>query len=185
MHRRHTALLLLALSAQIGLAQGKDTEKPKQRIVFVCEHGAALSVVSAAYFNKLAREKHLPFEAIARGVNPQEEIAVSARNGLAADGVPLTIREFRGPRQTRGSAAGVVRPQPLSSDDVAGARRIVAFCPLPARFSGGKVTPVENWSDVPPTGAGGNYALARDAILRHLRELIRQLKTGTEPQTHR
>ena len=34
------------------------------KVLFVCEHGAALSIVSAAYFNKIAREEHLPFQAI-------------------------------------------------------------------------------------------------------------------------
>jgi arsenate reductase (thioredoxin) len=169
---RTVRILLLAIiaatAAQVVTAQvvtdqgvsskGKPAESSRQRIVFVCEHGAALSVVSAAYFNKLARKQHLPFEAIARGTNPQEEIAVSARDGLKADGVPLTTR----------------RPQALSIEDAAHARRIIAFCPLPARYS--RVAPVESWSDVPPTGS--NYALARDAILRYLQELMRRLKAA-------
>src|SRR5258707_175196 len=54
-------LALLASVAWAGTASPQSTsaekrDRPRSQIVFVCEHGAALSVVSAAYFNKLARE---------------------------------------------------------------------------------------------------------------------------------
>ena|SRR2546429_2613102 len=143
------------LESQSGQLKSAGS-RPRSEIVFVCEHGAALSVVSAAYFNKIARQEHLPLHAIARGANPQKEIAISARQGLTADGVPFAPQT----------------PQPLSIKEAAQARRVIAFCPLPARYS--KLAPVESWSDVPPTAAG--YALARDAILRHLHELFGQLK---------
>jgi arsenate reductase (thioredoxin) len=127
------------------------------RIVFVCEHGAALSVVAAAYFNKIAKKEHLNLHATARGTEPQKELAISAREGLNADGIPIATR----------------RPQRLSDQDAAHARRIVAFLQLPAGYS--TLAPVETWNDVPPTGSG--YGPARDAILIHLRELIRQLRS--------
>jgi hypothetical protein len=126
-------------------------------IVFVCEHGAALSVVSAAYFNKIAKEEHLNLHAIARGTDPQEHISVSAREGLNSDGVSFETK----------------RPQGLSGKDAAHARRIVTFTPLPDKYSG--LAPIEFWNDVPQTSA--NYGRARDAILKHLRELVRQLKS--------
>src|SRR5258706_15162140 len=59
---------------------------PKTTVVFV-EHGAAKSVIAAAYFNKLASERHLPFHAIAGGTAPQSNISPAAINGLNADGV--------------------------------------------------------------------------------------------------
>ena len=34
-------------------------------IVFVCEHGAAKSIIAAAYFNKLAREMSIDSRAVA------------------------------------------------------------------------------------------------------------------------
>ena len=138
------------------------TNESKQRlhIVFVCEHGAALSVVAAAYFNKIAREEHLDVHAVARGITPQNDIAVSAREGLKADNVVLDTK----------------RPQILSDHDAADARRIVAFCPIPARYT--RKTAIERWDDVPPTGV--NYGIARDAILKHLRELIRRLQADGE-----
>jgi hypothetical protein len=39
---------------------------------------------------------------------------------------------------------------------------------------------VEAWSDVLPTAV--NYGLARDAILKHLKELISQLKSESQTQ---
>jgi arsenate reductase (thioredoxin) len=129
----------------------------KSQIIFVCEHGAALSVVSAAYFNKMAREKQLNMHAIARGTEPQKDLAASARQGLDSDGVSFETK----------------RPQRLSIKDTRYTQRLVAFCPLPPKYH--TIAPVETWTDVPPTGE--NYARARDAILTHLRELIQQLET--------
>src|SRR5882724_10688731 len=133
-------------------AQGRSTEGrsvQRSQVVFVCEHGAALSVVSAAYFNKLAREQHLNVRAIARGTTPQKDISLSAGAGLRADGV----------------ASDTKRPKALSPKDSSPALRIVAFCPLPAKYS--KLATVQTWDDVPPTRV--NYAAARDAILKHLK----------------
>jgi arsenate reductase (thioredoxin) len=152
-------LALMLARPGIGQGQGKDGTsdiRRNKKIVFVCEHGAALSVVSAAYFNKIAHEQHLNFYAIARGTTLQKDLAVSAREGLQADGVAFETE----------------RPQALSDKDVAHARRIVTFVAIPAKYS--KMVPVEIWDDVPPTGA--NYGQARDAILRHLTVLIRQLQ---------
>jgi len=132
--------------------------KNRSQIIFVCEHGAALSVVSAAYFNKIAKEEHLNLHAIARGTEPQPELSVSAREGLNADGVPFET----------------TRPQRLSIKEAALARRIVTFTSLPAKYS--SLVIVEKWTDVPPTA--DNYAGARNAILTHLHDLIRQLKSG-------
>jgi len=53
------------------LASASDLNIPAKDGVFICEHGAAKSVIAAAYFNKLAAERHLNFHAIARGLTPQ------------------------------------------------------------------------------------------------------------------
>jgi len=156
------ALLVMASIAwpEIGQSQGsrgKGRDVENANIVFVCEHGAALSVVSAAYFNKLAKEQHLNLHAVARGTKPQKDIAVSAGDGLKADGVPFEPK----------------RPQALSQQDVTHALRVIAFCPLPRKYSSA-VAPVEMWDDVPATST--NFGLARDAILNHVKELIRQLR---------
>ena len=47
-------------------------------IVFVCEHGAAKSVIAAAYFNKLAQEANSEVRAVARGTHPDSELSPKA-----------------------------------------------------------------------------------------------------------
>src|SRR5262245_11431122 len=81
------AIVTLSLYVN-GQAQDavKETEQTPV-IIFVCEHGAAESIVSAAYFNKLARERHLNFRAIARGTNPDKEISLKVQEGLLKDGL--------------------------------------------------------------------------------------------------
>jgi protein-tyrosine-phosphatase len=153
-------VLALGLSTSMNSQTPQPTGARSQqsiRVVFVCEHGAALSVVSAAYFNKIAKEEHLNLLAVARGTEPQKEVSVSARMGLKSDGIPFES----------------THPQRLSTKDAAQARQIVTFCPLPAKYS--KLAPVEAWSDVPLPSA--NYGRARDAILSHLRQLIGRLKS--------
>ena len=122
------------------------------RIVFVCEHGAAKSVIAAAYFNKIAREIGLSERAIARGTNPDSELSEKAVTGLMEDG--LTSSEST--------------PQKLSSEDLGIAKQVITFCKLPENYQHEKA--IEYWDDVPPVSE--DYERARDAILMHIKKLI-------------
>jgi arsenate reductase (thioredoxin) len=124
-------------------------------IVFVCEHGAAKSVVAAAQFNRLAEERHLPYRGIARGTEPQEDIAPSAAAGLLDDGLPLPVQ----------------KPVKLTKADIEGAARVVAFCDLPGRLIGDRR--VERWS---ASAVGDGYARAREEIVAQLKKLIASLE---------
>jgi len=117
--------VLLALSVAAGEAQ--ITAKPTPSapaIVFVCEHGAAKSVIATAYFNKMAAERGLPYRAEFRGTDPQEALSVRAVAGLKADGVAIP------------SGA----PTKIGAADIAKATHIFAIgCTLPAAvISSGK-----------------------------------------------
>jgi len=131
-------------------------------VVFVCEHGAAKSVVATAYFNKLAAERGLPFRATFRGTSPQENLSVRAVEGLKADGL----------------AVPTGKPAAIGDKDVADATHIFAIgCTLPetARRSG----KAADWSDVPDDQG---YAPMRDAIVRHVKELLDELqRRGKHP----
>src|SRR3569833_1280703 len=61
---------------------------PAGDVIFVCEHGAAKSVIASEYFNKLAAERGLAVLSVARGADPQAALSVSAVKGLQADGLP-------------------------------------------------------------------------------------------------
>ena len=64
---------VVALVAAI-LAGSASHADPSSRqpatVVFVCLHGSVKSVMAAAHFNRIAKERQLPFVAVARGVEP-------------------------------------------------------------------------------------------------------------------
>ena len=157
MLRRRVSLIMLLMCAGVSTRlAGQSNATANPRIVFVCEHGAAKSVIAAAYFNKLAAERGLRERAIYRGASPQAELSVATLKGLRDDGlsVPST------------------KPAAITAADVAAATHIFAIgCSLPAdASSSGKSA---NWTDVPEVSDG--YAASRDAIKRHVEELIDQL----------
>jgi protein-tyrosine-phosphatase len=125
-------------------------------VVFVCEHGAAKSVIATAYFNKLAAERGLPVRATFRGTTPQDDLSVRAVAGLKADGM----------------AVPVGKPAAISEKDVADATHIFAIgCTLSDRArQSGKAA---DWSDVPDDQG---YAPMRDAIVRHVKQLLDALQ---------
>lgn len=121
-------------------------------LIFVCEHGAAKSIIAAAYFNKLASEKNLAIRAFARGTNPDAELSPKTVAGLQADGL-APIESV---------------PQKLSLAEIESAQRIVAFCELPEEFRGKAV--IEQWDGVSPVSE--DYEKARGAIVERVRRLI-------------
>jgi protein-tyrosine-phosphatase len=126
------------------------------RVVFVCEHGAAKSLIATAYFNKLAADRGLPYRATFRGTAPQEALSVRAVEGLKADGVPIPDG----------------KPAALAPGDIAQATHIFAIgCELPdaARESG----KADDWNDVPDDQG---YVPMRDGIVRHVRWLLDELQ---------
>jgi protein-tyrosine-phosphatase len=125
-------------------------------VVFVCEHGAAKSVIATAYFNKLAEERGLPYRASFRGTSPQDELSVRAVAGLKADGVIVPSG----------------KPASISDADVAASIYIFAIgCTLPDKAQrSGKAS---DWSDVPDDLG---YGPMRDAIVRHVTALLDQLQ---------
>ena len=148
-----TVALTLLLAA---LGQPARAVNPSPSVVFVCEHGAAKSLVATAYFNKLASDRGLTERATFRGVAPQEALSVSTVAGLRADGIPI-------PDGT---------PTAIGQSDVAGATHIFAIgCTLPAvAAASGKAA---DWSDVPD---GQGYVAMRDAIVAHVRTLLDEIQ---------
>jgi protein-tyrosine-phosphatase len=55
----------------------------KRIIVFVCENGAAKSILAAAHFNRLAGEMEWDLHAVARGTNPDHELSPQTVKGVA------------------------------------------------------------------------------------------------------
>jgi protein-tyrosine-phosphatase len=155
--RFHLSLMAVMLAMTMTAAGQSGSSAEPARIVFVCEHGAAKSVIAAAYFNKLAAERGLRERAIYRGANPQAELSVAVLKGLRDDGLVVPTS----------------KPGAITSDEVNGATHIFAIgCSLPAHAaSSGKA---DSWDDIPEVSNG--YAASRDAIKRHVEHLIDQLQ---------
>jgi arsenate reductase (thioredoxin) len=149
---------MIAIIAALLLADGQSANAPAKtpNVIFVCEHGAAKSVIATAYFNKLATERGLPDRATFRGTSPQDDLSTRAVAGLRADGIAIPDG----------------KPSAIAPDDVAGATHIFAIgCTLPAAAT--KSGKAADWTDVPDDQG---YAPMRDAIVRHVTALLDDLQ---------
>src|SRR5262249_27683152 len=124
-------------------------------VMFVCEHGAAKSLIATTYFNKIAAERGLQARAAYRGVSPQADLSVNALKGLREDGLDPPLE----------------KPSSIAQADIDGANVIFAIgCTLPKNATAsGKA---DSWDDVPDDKG---YAAMRDAIRRHVERLVDDL----------
>jgi protein-tyrosine-phosphatase len=158
------ALLALGAALQLaGPARADETDAPANKtIVFVCLHGSVKSQMAAAHFNKIARERGLPYTAISRGIEVDSSIPTRIRDGLNLDGLaPLDDV-----------------PRSLTPAEAAGAVKVFAFDAVPDDKRG--AVEVNYWSDVPP--AMKDYVAARDVIKHHIDDLVPRLGMRTRPQ---
>jgi protein-tyrosine-phosphatase len=126
---------------------------PPARVLFVCLHGAAKSVVAAAHFRRLAAARGLPMSAVAAGTEPDPQLAPGAVKGLAGDGLTPAPR----------------RPRPVTLYDLESATRVVSFgCAI----APGRGQRVDQW-EVPAVSDG--YAPARDRIVTNVERLVGEL----------
>jgi protein-tyrosine-phosphatase len=129
---------------------------PPSRVLFVCLHGAAKSVVAAAHFRRLAAARGLAIGAVAAGTEPDAELAPGAVKGLAGDGLQPAPS----------------RPRPVTLYDLDSATRVVSFGCTVAPARGQRV---EQW-DVPAVSDG--YATARERIVANVERLVAELAGG-------
>jgi protein-tyrosine-phosphatase len=149
-------LLLIAATA---LAQSASTqaEVNSSTVVFVCEHGAAKSVIAAAHFNRLASQNNLPYRAVSRGTNPDDAVAPAVRTGLTAEGFDVST----------------AKPKAVSDEDIARAGRVVSLA-TDLRETKPSVKPkLLEWNDIPPMSQ--DYSTARAAIVREVEKLVAKL----------
>ena len=142
------SLSLLTLAVALQFAYPVYAASDSKTIVFVCLHGSVKSQMAAAHFNRIARERGLPYTAVSRGIEVDASIPTKIRDA-PADDVPL----------------------PLAATEAEHAVDVVAFDAVPDDRRG--VAEVHYWSDVPP--ATRNYTAARDAIVRHIDDLVSAL----------
>lgn len=136
-----------------------------QHVVFVCEHGAAKSVLAASHFNTVAAQRGLDAVATARGSAPDATIPDAVLNDLASSG----------------TAPCVDVPTAVTDEDLRAADLVVTFDQpqLMARLqnSGSAVA----WDALPPVSA--DLVKARAAIVSRVESLIDSLASVT-PSRH-
>ena len=157
MNAKQSAGLALVV-ALVGGACGAGVRAEGREVVFVCEHGAAKSVLAMTYFNKLAAERGLDLRAIARGADPQDQPSATTLAGLTHDGLP----------------ASAAAPRPVTAAELRGSARVIAFdCGLPAMKALRAMDAC--WDDVPTVGS--DYAGARAVVRAHVAALLDELAT--------
>lgn len=130
-----------------------------KKVLFVCEHGSAKSVVAAAHLKALAEKEGLELTIISRGINPDEAVPQKINDFLKADGLPHHTDT----------------PEKVSSNDIASSDYIIAFNAIPRNLIRGKH--IINWT-VPAMSDG--YAASRDSIIVNLKDLILKIKSDNE-----
>jgi len=151
-----------ALKAQQPAAKNPERSSPK-KVVFVCEHGAAKSIIAAAEFERLAKENGLAVQVVSRGTVPDAEIAATVRKGLLSNGIDI----------------GPVKPVKVSMKDFENVSRVVSFGPdlTPWLPEGVKAA---DWSAAPSPSE--DYQAARLYIVKQVESLVLQMKREQAPR---
>ena len=147
-----TRIAVSLAAATLAPALLAQTASTSADVVLVCEHGAAKSVIAAAHFNHIARQRGLNLRAVARGTNPDPEVAPKVIAGLKSEG----LKEI------------TMKPQLVSERDTSDAKRVVTLgCKLPHKARG------TDWNDIPSPSA--NYSAASSAIRTRVEALVDEL----------
>lgn len=128
------------------------------RVLFVCLHGSAKSVIAAHHLLRLAAEYGQSVEAGSAGVDPDPAIPPHVIAGLAADGIHV----------------GSEPPRAVSDDAIAAAEVVVSLgCDIGVPAITERGTRLVRWDDVPAVSDG--YEPARDAIVQRLHVLLEEI----------
>ena len=127
-----------------------------KKVLFVCLHGSAKSLIAAEYFNRLATARGIRATAASAGMEPDDSIPPGVTQGLGDDGLHVAGRRPR-------------RPAPA---DVEGASVVVTFaCDLGELAS--QAPRIERWDDVPAVSQ--DFKRARDTIVARVTTLLETL----------
>jgi arsenate reductase (thioredoxin) len=127
------------------------------RIVFLCPHGAAKSVMAAAYCQQLADQLGVSLDITSAGTEPDAEVAPAVVTLLRGEGIDVASQ----------------RPRRVTAEELTAASYIISLgCDLGELARPGM--PIEQWDDVPPPSQ--DLQRARDRIRDHVEQLIATLK---------
>jgi protein-tyrosine-phosphatase len=151
-----TTSLLAITGAFVVTAEPIGDARSPAPVVFVCRNGVAMSVWSAAYFNRLAERRGLRERAISRAALPSfREVPANMVLALALDGFVL----------------GGYRPAVVSAHDTRDAELVIAIdtdLPIPHDATRG-----ERWEGFPPMRE--EYFASRKALKARVESLVSRL----------
>ena len=137
---------------------------PARTILFLCPHNAAKSVLAAAYFEQLARERGLDYRAASAGTSPDT---------VPSPAVVAILRE-------EGIDVAGHRPRRVTAEELTSAHRVISLGCDPDDLDGTNAR-VDRWDDVPPPSQ--DLGASQAAIKRHLDLLVDELAVDVRPQT--
>jgi arsenate reductase (thioredoxin) len=155
MHKK-ALFLFIILCIFCSLSVFGQTKKLKQRatkektILFVCEHGAGRSAIAATYFNTIAKKNGLKYHAIFKGIDPQEALGLSTKNGFIKDSIDVSN----------------LIPTKIEKTDFDKAYIVITLdCTLPETFK----KPDLQWTGIQ---MNGNYDISKSEIMPKVDSLI-------------
>ncbi len=145
----------LATGFREALAElGKSLDVP--RVLFICPHGAAKSVLASSYFQQMAKDRGLNVHVDFAGTEPDPQLSPKAVERLNA----------RGYTPPSGSPRKVTREELASADLVISIGcKVDGLAPESAK--------VRHWDDVPSPSE--DFDRADDAILERVTQLVAEL----------
>jgi protein-tyrosine-phosphatase len=132
---------------------------PTHRVLFVCEHGAAKSVIAAHLLNHLGRLRGVAIDSSSAGLDPDQMVPPHVVAALQAEGVTVSA----------------VQPKEVDLEMVQQADTVITFgCDLPAL--GSHHAGVIRWEGVPAVSDG--YQAARVEIGLRVAKLLDDIEAG-------
>ena len=127
-----------------------------QKVAFVCLHGSAKSLIAAESFNRLAKERNLPFSATTSGPEPDAAVPGNVIAGCRSRGIDVAD----------------YKPTLIAANQLAEADLIVSFaCDAGRRLAPGK--PEERWDECP--AVSDDFDIAWRFITGRVETLIARL----------
>jgi protein-tyrosine-phosphatase len=129
--------------------------RPPTRVLFMCPHGAAKSVLASAYFSRRAKARGLNVVVDFAGTEPDAAVAPKVAARLKAQGY-----------------APPATPRRVTSADLASADLVISIgCDLTGLTL--KDGTLRNWNEVPAPSV--DFGAADAAILKRVTELVEEL----------
>jgi arsenate reductase (thioredoxin) len=167
--RRWVLVLLIGFAATGATALGaipvqhETAPGTAQKVLFLCPHGAAKSVLASAYFQQRAKERGLNVLVTSAGTEPDATVAPVVATHLTRQGL----------------AAPTNAPRKVTAEDLAKADLVISLgCDLT-----GLPKPrgtLQTWDDIPSPSA--NFAAADDAIRSRVIALVDELARQASPR---